>query len=55
MKYYTIDQAVKKAYENKEAFMKDINMSFSRGLYNCVRGLFGYKPKMYYFVERDKK
>lgn len=54
MKYYTIDQAVKRAYKNNEAFMIDNNMGFSRGIYNCVRMYFGCKPKRYYFTRKEK-
>lgn len=52
MKYYTLDQAVKKAYIEGTSFDRDRNLSFTRGMYNLARGLIGLKPKIYWF-ERD--
>lgn len=52
MKYYTIDQAVKRSYQTQEIFTKADVTEFYRGIKNLARIYVGLKPKVYYF-ERD--
>lgn len=48
-KYYTLEQATKKAYKTKESFNRDNNTSFVRDSLNLMRMFFCYQPKFYYF------
>ena len=54
MKYYTLNEAVQKAYKERKTFKRDPVQGFYRGLYNGARMFFGYASKEYYF-EKDKK
>jgi hypothetical protein len=52
-KYYTLNQAVDKAYKERKMFKREPVQNCTQGLYNALRLFFGYAKKEYYF-EKDK-
>jgi hypothetical protein len=54
MRYYTKEQASKKATKENDFFNRDNNPPFYRSLMNIVRMHFGLEPKLFYFEPKHE-